>query len=151
MSEDDLRESLRINLIVFEMSTKDVVITDEEIETYFNENRSSFDEPEQVMASHILVDTEEEAKEIKKLLEQGEDFAQLAVSRSTDSGSAQLGGDFGIFLTRQNGGGVRKRRVFAGNRRDKRSRTEQLRISHNKGHGQKACQGQQTWKMSEMR
>ncbi len=93
MSEDDLRESLRINLIVFEMSTKDVVITDEEIETYFNENRSSFDEPEQVMASHILVDTEEEAKEIKKLLEQGEDFAQLAVSRSTDSGSAQLGGE----------------------------------------------------------
>ena len=97
MSEDDLRESLRINLIVFEMSTKDVVITDEEIETYFNENRSSFDEPEQVMASHILVDTEEEAKEIKNLLEQGEDFAQLAVSRSTDSGSAQLGGDLGYF------------------------------------------------------
>jgi len=97
MSEDDLRESLRVNLIVFEMSTKDVVITDEQAETYFYENRENYDDPEQVMASHILVETEEEANEIKQLLNEGADFAALAAERSTDSGTATNGGDLGYF------------------------------------------------------
>lgn len=48
-------------------------------------------------ASHILVKTEEEAKEIAKALKGGGDFAQLAGGKSVDRGSAQRGGDLGWF------------------------------------------------------
>ena len=48
-------------------------------------------------ASHILVKTEEEAKEIAKALKGGGDFTQLAGSKSVDRGSAERGGDLGWF------------------------------------------------------
>ncbi|MBU1356630.1 MAG: peptidyl-prolyl cis-trans isomerase [Candidatus Edwardsbacteria bacterium] len=48
-------------------------------------------------ARHILVKTEEEAKEIAKALKGGGDFAQLAGSKSVDRGSAERGGDLGWF------------------------------------------------------
>lgn len=45
--------------------------------------------------SHILVDTEAEAREIVALLDGGADFAELARERSTDTGSATQGGALG--------------------------------------------------------
>ncbi|MEO0494735.1 MAG: peptidylprolyl isomerase [Actinomycetota bacterium] len=50
--------------------------------------------PEYLCASHILVETEEEAQEIVQLLDDGAEFATLAIERSGD-GSAALGGDLG--------------------------------------------------------
>jgi len=52
---------------------------------------------EQVWARHILVETEVEANEAYKLLQQGLDFAQLARSSSKDTGSGANGGDLGWF------------------------------------------------------
>lgn len=52
---------------------------------------------EQVLARHILVETEVEAKEAYKLLNQGFDFAQLARTSSKDTGSGANGGDLGWF------------------------------------------------------
>lgn len=48
-----------------------------------------------VRALHILVKTEEEAKEIKQLLAQGADFKQLAKERSKGP-TAEKGGDLGV-------------------------------------------------------
>ena len=47
-------------------------------------------------ASHILVATEEQAKDLKAQLDGGADFAELAAANSTD-GSAAGGGDLGWF------------------------------------------------------
>ena len=52
---------------------------------------------EQVWARHILVETEVEANEAYKLLQQGLDFAQLARTSSKDTGSGANGGDLGWF------------------------------------------------------
>ena len=51
---------------------------------------------EQAHARHILVETEEEAQEVVKRLEAGEDFGELAAELSIDPGSATKGGDLGF-------------------------------------------------------
>ena len=51
----------------------------------------------EIRASHILVKTEDEAKEIIKELQGGADFATLAKEKSIDKGSGQNGGDLNWF------------------------------------------------------
>ena len=59
-------------------------------------SNSRFDIPGFTMrALHILVSTEAEAKEIKKLLDAGQDFKELAKARSKGP-NAPKGGDLGI-------------------------------------------------------
>ena len=64
---------------------------------YFEANKASFDQVEEVRASHILVETEEEALEVKGKLDNGDDFADLAKEHSSDAGNSESGGDLGYF------------------------------------------------------
>ena len=74
-----------------------VVLSDEEIAGYFADHKADYAQPEQVKASHILVETEEEAIELHLQLSEGADFAELARERSIDPGSGSQGGDLGWF------------------------------------------------------
>lgn len=75
----------------------DAMITDEEVRARYDEEVALLDLPEEIRASHILVETEEEANEIIQLLDEGGDFATLAMERSLDTGSGAEGGDLGYF------------------------------------------------------
>lgn len=72
-------------------------ITEDEIKTYFEENKESLNEEEQVEASHILVEDEATAKEVAKKLADGGDFAALAKEYSQDEANAEKGGELGYF------------------------------------------------------
>ncbi|MCK4426092.1 MAG: peptidylprolyl isomerase, partial [Deltaproteobacteria bacterium] len=86
-----------------------VKITDDEIETYYKGHEEEFTNPESAKARHILLkvpegadekawkEAESKAKDIKKKLENGEDFAELAKKYSDDPGSKNKGGDLGFF------------------------------------------------------
>ncbi len=69
-------------------------MTDEDLRKVYEENKPLFTK-ETVRVSHIMVKTEAEAEAIRKELEAGKDFAELAKAKSQDAGSAEKGGDLG--------------------------------------------------------
>ncbi|NMA69205.1 MAG: peptidylprolyl isomerase [Desulfitobacterium sp.] len=91
-------EEVRSYFALSEEITKDVSVTEDDKKRFFNNNQEYYGGTgEQVKARHILVETEEEAKEIIALLEDGADFSELAKERSTDTGSKGSGGYLGTF------------------------------------------------------
>lgn len=72
---------------------KETKVSEEDEKKYFDENKDSL---VQVSASHILVATEEEAKEISDAIKSGAKFEDY-VSKSTDTSSASNGGSVGYF------------------------------------------------------
>jgi peptidyl-prolyl cis-trans isomerase C len=82
-------EFLRVN--VFE------AVTDEAVQARYDAGVAEFVPAEEVRASHILVETEDEAKALIVKLQAGEDFAQLAKDNSVDLGSGANGGDLEYF------------------------------------------------------
>jgi foldase protein PrsA len=96
-SLDALKEDLKSYLTLRKLLEPQIEITDEELKTYFDENKDSLGEAEQVKASHILVEDEATAKDIKQKLADGGDFAELAKEYSTDEGTKENGGELGFF------------------------------------------------------
>ncbi|MFJ5763008.1 peptidylprolyl isomerase [Neobacillus sp. NPDC093182] len=94
---DALKEDLKSYLTLRKLLIPQIEVTDEELQTYFDENKDSLGEAEQVKASHILVEDEATAKEVKQKLTDGADFAELAKEYSTDEGTKENGGELGFF------------------------------------------------------
>lgn len=94
---DDVKDNIKSNLQIERLLAPYVEISDEEIADFYEENKASFGQEEQVKASHILVATEEEALDIKAKLEAGEDFAELAKEYSIDETNSEQGGALGYF------------------------------------------------------
>ncbi len=96
-SFDTIKSNIEKNLQIKKLLEPHITIAEEEIISFFEENKESFDQEEQVRARHILVDSEEEAKEIKDKLAAGEDFATLAGEHSKDESNKNQGGELGFF------------------------------------------------------
>jgi peptidyl-prolyl cis-trans isomerase C len=71
-------------------------ITDEALHARYNQDYAGKPGEQEAHARHILVPTEQEAKDIIAQLKKGVDFAKLAKERSKDPGAAD-GGDLGWF------------------------------------------------------
>ena len=91
-------EEFRRTVLVRELAmqlTKDAQVTDQEAETYYNENKKDFVTPGEWHVREIMADTEDQAKTILVNLLQGADFAQTAQQQSKVP-SAAKGGDLGF-------------------------------------------------------
>lgn len=77
----------------YEALLKEFEADDKQLEKYYNDHK---DEYFTATASHILVADVDEANKIKKELDKGADFAEMAKEKSLDPSGAQ-GGDLGTF------------------------------------------------------
>lgn len=96
LSEAELREKVRTQLIFEHVLTKDVVIDEEASKKYYDENTSLYNLPTTYRTSIIVVDSKEAAERVAKELADGSEFSVLAREHSLDTTSASLGGDIGF-------------------------------------------------------
>lgn len=96
-SMDALKKDILVYLQTKKLVEPRITVTDDEISTYFEDNKDTFAQAEQVEASHILVEDEKTAKKVAKELAEGGDFAKLAAEYSTDTETADNGGSLGYF------------------------------------------------------
>lgn len=97
LSMADFEEDIESYLATKKLLEPRIEISEEDMKAYFDENKESFAQEEQVSASHILVEDEETAKEVIGKLNDGGDFAKLAAEYSTDESNKDAGGDLGFF------------------------------------------------------
>ena len=95
--EDIIENNLLINKLINNFVNSKVSVSDHEMLRYFETNESSFYKSEQVRALHIMVETEEEIRQIQKeLLSKQKDFSDLAREFSLGPEGVR-GGDLGYF------------------------------------------------------
>jgi len=92
---ENQRRSLLAEEAVGEMA-ESVTVSSEEIEDAYGKRYADRSPSKEFNASHILLETEEDAREVLGELEAGADFAELARERSTGP-SGPNGGDLGWF------------------------------------------------------
>ncbi len=104
----EIRNRVMVQELIESQTTK-TSVSDEEITTFYNDNKSNYAIPEQVKAQHILVHIKDfndskdvelanaKIKHIQAKLQAGESFAILAKQYSDDAVSKVKGGNVGFF------------------------------------------------------
>ena len=99
LKEEQVRKDLRSQIIsekIFAQVTKDVKVTDKQIEDYYNKNKAQYSRPESRDVRHILVKSKAKANQLEAQLKAGASFAALAKKFSEDTGSKADGGKLTI-------------------------------------------------------
>ncbi len=74
---------------------KNPLLSEKELQAYYEEHKSEFTPPEEIKARHILVKTEAQANKILDQIKAGKDFVELAKKYSIDPAAA-MGGNLGL-------------------------------------------------------
>lgn len=94
IKEGELREEIGDQMLSRKLQQEicvDITVSEEELKSFYEENLESFKETGGIHISHILVDTEEEARDILAKISDGEDFSELAQEYSTCPSGKQGG------------------------------------------------------------
>jgi len=91
--KQSMKKELTINKLTEKMTEK-ITVTDEEVKTYYDTHQNEF---MSVKASHILLDTKEEAEKMLERVKAGENFAELAKQNSKDPSAKENSGNLDYF------------------------------------------------------
>ncbi|MDI6829177.1 MAG: peptidyl-prolyl cis-trans isomerase, partial [Armatimonadota bacterium] len=91
--EAEMKEMIQIQQTQYNLATKGVNVTDEEIEEYYSEHKEKeFTIPEHAVVAAIFAKNKEIADKAIQLLKEGKDFGEVAMELSDDRVSAKQGG-----------------------------------------------------------
>jgi peptidyl-prolyl cis-trans isomerase D len=99
------RRKVRYLLLDAQAIRNNITVPEQDIQRAYRQNIDQYSQPEQVRASHILLNTEGKdeaavrarAEDLLKQIKAGADFAALAKANSQDQASASKGGDLDFF------------------------------------------------------
>jgi foldase protein PrsA len=97
MDLDYFKQSVKKELTVNKLTDKlagNIAVTDEEVKAYYDTHQNEF---MSVKASHILLDTKEEAEKMLVRVKAGENFGELAKQNSKDPSAKENSGDLDYF------------------------------------------------------
>jgi parvulin-like peptidyl-prolyl isomerase len=92
MTEEKYRELVEEYMMMeklLDLVTKDVTVEEKDVRQNYQELKEMLVLPERVKVGHILVNTEEEARDVITELKEGADFQELAVQKSVDPSVAE--------------------------------------------------------------
>lgn len=93
LTEQDLVDRVSLQIMMQDLATKDIKVTDEALEQFFKSNSWRMDKPELFTYREIVVSTEEEARKVlAELAKPGADFASLARQHSLSPVTRESGG-----------------------------------------------------------
>lgn len=92
----DLKKRIIVEAFLKKKVESESNVSDADMQKFYEQNKDKFKTGEQMKASHILVKSEKEAKELLAKIKAGGNFEELAKKSSVDS-SAAKGGDLGWF------------------------------------------------------
>ena len=148
MTLEKLKADAKVEIAIAKMMNAQVATlteaTDAEAKDFYDKNPDKFKRPETVRASHILLrvdpnaddatkkQTRAKIDEVLKQAKSGTDFAALAKQNSQD-GSAAARRRPRLLPERENGSGVRRRRLRAQDWRHQRCRDDAVRPAYHQG------------------
>ncbi|MCX7965935.1 MAG: peptidyl-prolyl cis-trans isomerase [Syntrophorhabdaceae bacterium] len=92
----EIKEQLLIESLLKKKINVDAQITEADLKEYYEKNKESFKREREINTRHILLNTAEEARQIKEKIAKGEDFAELAKRYSIDPSAKANGGEIGF-------------------------------------------------------
>jgi parvulin-like peptidyl-prolyl isomerase len=104
VTDEQVREDVRASVVqnkIYEKVTKDVTVTDKDVEEYYKKNKQNYVQPASRDVRHILVKKKALAESLYQRVKNGENFAALAKKFSEDPSSKKQGGKLPISKGRQ--------------------------------------------------
>ena len=92
-----VKEQLALDELMKAAVTAQVTFTKEELDGYYALHQAELHAADQMRAAHILVKSEEQARDLKRQLDLGAEFSKLALRFSLDQATKYRGGDLGSY------------------------------------------------------
>jgi parvulin-like peptidyl-prolyl isomerase len=93
----EYEETLLIESYLRQLRSKELAVTDQEVQRFFNDHALEFQKPVEVQARHILLSSPEEAQRALARIQAGEPFEKVAQEMSKDPVTAARGGQLNAF------------------------------------------------------
>ncbi|MGY8814274.1 MAG: peptidylprolyl isomerase [Gammaproteobacteria bacterium] len=93
----DVIRDKQLVALLSEQLLSEIVVRPGDVIVLHHDLAEEMQRPEQICLRHIVVDDESKASDLKGQLENGAEFEPLAKANSTDTKSAEKGGDMGCF------------------------------------------------------
>lgn len=95
LSKEDIREDVYYKLVLEKIATKNIEISDREVQEYINAHPEEFSALSLLRIQKIVNETDDQAQRTLELAQSGTDFGTLAKERSLDTLTASDEGDLG--------------------------------------------------------